>query len=392
MRILHVSDCYLPQVGGIELHVHDLAARQRAYGHAVRVATVTPGPQAAGGSVIRLPGLNGLPHPRGLVELSHMIGSGGFDIVHVHSSLLSPLAWSAARAASRSSTPAVLTMHSMLPSGRTARALREILPKLTSKVVWTAVSSVAATSLRGVFPDHQVSVLPNGIDPEGWANDGTRTSARPLTIVSVMRTARRKRPLQYLDILEAIRRDVPPCIELRAVLVGTGPLDGAITRRLAGSGMDRWVSQPGRLSRAEIRDVLHRSDLYLAPATLESFGIAALEARSAGLPVIGMAGGGITDFIEHGTEGFLVDSDNAMAAHAADLLSDQLRLRRMQRHNRQYEPSFSWPHVLELHEDIYAAAGGRGRRPLPGFASAPDDGDTDRAATDGLTADRKVSH
>jgi hypothetical protein len=49
-----------------------------------------------------------------------------------------------------------------------------------------------------------------------------------------------------------------------------------------------------------------------------------------------------------------------MAAHAADLLSDQLRLRRMQRHNRQYEPSFSWPHVLELHEDIYAAAGGRG--------------------------------
>jgi hypothetical protein len=64
----------------------------------------------------------------------------------------------------------------------------------------------------------------------------------------------------------------------------------------------------------------------------------------------------------------------------------------MQRHNRQYEPSFSWSHVLELHDDIYAAAGGRVRRLLPGLASAPDDRDIDRAVTDGLTADRKASH
>ena len=29
MRILHVTDCYLPQLGGIEMHVHDLATCQR---------------------------------------------------------------------------------------------------------------------------------------------------------------------------------------------------------------------------------------------------------------------------------------------------------------------------------------------------------------------------
>ena len=112
-----------------------------------------------------------------------------------------------------------------------------------------------------------------------------------------MRTARRKRPLQLLDILASIRDAVPAAEPLRAVLVGSGPLDGAIRRKLAATGMDRWVTHTGQLDRTEIRGLLHRSDLYLAPAELESFGIAALEARSAGLPVIGMARCGIRDFV-----------------------------------------------------------------------------------------------
>ena len=41
MRILHVTDTYLPTLGGIELHIHDLAAQQRAAGHLVTIATST---------------------------------------------------------------------------------------------------------------------------------------------------------------------------------------------------------------------------------------------------------------------------------------------------------------------------------------------------------------
>ena len=77
--------------------------------------------------------------------------------------------------------------------------------------------------------------------------------------------------------------------------------------RSAGSSSDQaWTvgsPKPGASPGQKIRELLQRCDVYLAPATLESFGIAALEARSAGLPVIGMAGGGISDFIEHGVEG-----------------------------------------------------------------------------------------
>ena len=355
MRILHVSDCYLPRTGGIELHVRDLAARQRAAGLDVTVVTVTPGPQPAE-AVVRLPGIGALPQPRALTELSQMVASDGYDVVHAHSSLVSPLARHAVRVASAAGTPVVVTMHSMLPSGFAARALRSLASAPSPNVVWTAVSSAAASSLQVVLKGCDVSVLPNGVDPQDWSPAKTPPLPHPLTLVSVMRTARRKRPLQLLDILASIRDAVPAAEPLRAVLVGSGPLDGAIRRKLAATGMDRWVTHTGQLDRTEIRGLLHRSDLYLAPAELESFGIAALEARCAGLPVIGMARCGIRDFISEGVEGFLVDSDAEMAERSARLLTDRPRLAEMQRHNRATLPAISWPRVLDLHQEVYRAA------------------------------------
>ncbi len=49
MRIAHVSDCYLPRLGGIEMQVHDLATRQRAAGHETTVITQTPVQAGASG-------------------------------------------------------------------------------------------------------------------------------------------------------------------------------------------------------------------------------------------------------------------------------------------------------------------------------------------------------
>ena len=41
MRIVHISDCFEPRVGGIETQVGDLAAHQVADGHEVHVLTAT---------------------------------------------------------------------------------------------------------------------------------------------------------------------------------------------------------------------------------------------------------------------------------------------------------------------------------------------------------------
>ena len=46
MRVVHVSDCYWPRLGGIELHLHDLVEHQRKAGDDARVVTTTPATNA----------------------------------------------------------------------------------------------------------------------------------------------------------------------------------------------------------------------------------------------------------------------------------------------------------------------------------------------------------
>jgi glycosyltransferase involved in cell wall biosynthesis len=216
---------------------------------------------------------------------------------------------------------------------------------------WTAVSEVVAGVLRRSLPNRPVDVLHNGIDPTHWRNP--RHGGHPLTIVSTMRLARRKRPLALLRTLERIRAVVPLDVNVRAVIVGSGPQAEAVATETRRRGLADWVELPGRLTRFEIQQLYAAADVYLAPAGLESFGVAALEARCAGLPVVAMASGGVGEFIRHGVEGYLVGSDLQMAETTAALLTDFARLMRIQQHNRDTDPAMTWDHVIPQHLTAY---------------------------------------
>src|SRR5204863_2493640 len=101
-------------------------------------------------------------------------------------------------------------------------------------------------------------------------------------LVSAMRLAPRKRPLPLLEVLRKLRARVPAGVRMRAVIAGEGPRRAAMERYLLRHEMD-WVELPGRLTPDRLRALYARADLYVAPAVLEAFGIAALEARTTGL-------------------------------------------------------------------------------------------------------------
>ena len=120
--------------------------------------------------------------------------------------------------------------------------------------------------------------------------------------------------------------------------------------------MDGWVSLPGRLEREQIRETFSWSDLYVAPAELESFGIAALEARCAGLPVVANGRGGVGEFIAHGREGLLAETD-AGIVHALSTLIGSADLRSdMFRHNLRVAPVLNWATTLRLADGLYDTA------------------------------------
>jgi glycosyltransferase involved in cell wall biosynthesis len=360
MRIAHVSDVYQPRLGGIEMQVHDLALHQQAAGHDVTIYTSQP---AAGHAdtdlrVVRMPRRFGWISPTGLRRTGPAILKGAPDVVHAHTSLVSPMAWQGARATSAAGVPTVMTMHSLCKVPTSILRLKAPIAGWTDlPVQWTAVSSVAAHAVNRMLPGHDVITLPNGIDLSLWRVGQRDTTPQRLQIVSVMRLMPRKRPIHLLRILNDIRHRLPAETELRAVIIGTGQEKRAMERYLDRHHMRGWVELAGQCDRATIHRIHAESDVYLAPATLESFGIAALEARCAAVPVVAMKVGGIGEFVEHGREGLLVSSDAEMAQATAELLMDPERLQAMREHNRLTEPATTWASVLEIAQAAYEQAG-----------------------------------
>jgi glycosyltransferase involved in cell wall biosynthesis len=292
--------------------------------------------------------------------LHRTIARQAFDVLHAHVSLVSPLAWVAVRAAVSAGVPVVVTMHSMVPAaGQLTPVLRALERGAGSGIVWTAVSEAAARPLRAALGHRPVTVLRNGIEPADWHPERAASRGGPLTVVSVMRMSRRKRPVPLVGVLADIRRRLPPDQPLRAVVVGAGPQLGAAQRAARRLNVGSWVELRGALGRPEIRDLLADADLFLAPAHQESFGLAALEARCAGVPVVAMSQGGAGEFVRDGVEGFLVDDDQEMALAAALLLNNPNELDRMKEHNRMTQPPMTWSAVVAQNLAAYRAAGAR---------------------------------
>jgi glycosyltransferase involved in cell wall biosynthesis len=360
MRIAHVTDSYLPRVGGIEIHVHDLATRQRLLGHDAVVLTSGPDRVHDATPVLAYGGVLGVLAPTEYRAMRRTIAGQDLDVLHAHVSLVSPLAWVAVRAAVSAGVPVVVTMHSMVPAGgQLTPVLRALERGADSGIVWTAVSEAAARPLRAALDNRLVTVLRNGIDPADWHPERAAPRGGPLTVVSVMRMSRRKRPVPLVGVLADVRRRLPPNHALRAVVVGAGPQLGAALRATRRLGVASWVELRGALGRPEIRDLLAHADLFLAPAHQESFGLAALEARCAGVPVVAMSRGGAGEFLRDGLEGFLVEDDREMALAAAHLLSTPAVLDRMTQHNRTTQPPMTWSAVVAQNLAAYRAAGAR---------------------------------
>lgn len=360
MRILHVTDTYGPTVGGIEILVRTLAESQVAAGHDVTVLTRTPGPSDNGAPV------DVCREPSAFPSLL-----AGTDVVHGHVSAYSPLALRSVETAAKSAVPAMATVHSIWGSAwplfRGAAAVRgwTELP-----IQWAAVSDVAAGPVRRALPGRQVLIVPNAVETAYWAPPGPPAHTDHVTIVSVLRMSHRKRPLELLAALRRMRSLVPAGITVEVVIVGDGPLLGRVRRRIDRLGMAGWVHTPGDLAHPQLRALYRRAQVYVAPATLESFGLAALEARAAGLAVVARDGTGVTEFVAHGLDGLLADSDRELAEQLAQLCRDEPMRRRMVQHNHLVAPLHDWSHVRELNTAAYRQAGAAEVLPAPTTTSS----------------------
>ena len=377
MLIVHISDCYLPRLGGIEMQVKHLATRQVESGHEVHVITATPGHDGVRSGIEVLDGVivhrvaarlpMELPvHPRTGHHVTSIVTTLRDEnadrpmVAHVHAGVVSPFAWSGMRATASLGVPTLVTVHSIWgPLAQPGfRAVDVLAHWSRGAVQLAAVSDVAADRIRAVVgPSTSVLVTPNGVDADQWRVTPVPHAASDVHAVAVMRLAPRKRALPLLGILRSASEAVPAGIRLHATVVGDGPERGRVEKYIREHSLD--VELPGRLTHDQIRDLYASADMFVQPSVKESFGLAALEARTAGLPIVARSETGITEFVSEGVEGLLVGSDEEMAGAIARLAADPALRYRIAEHNRTIGPTQTWPGVLQAVDEAYARAAER---------------------------------
>jgi glycosyltransferase involved in cell wall biosynthesis len=372
VKVALLTDCYLPRLGGIEVQTHDLAARLQARGHHVEVFTATPGDQGQRAGLVEE--VDGVPvhrmalrlpwelpvNPLAPPEVRRRLRRGGFDVAHLHMGVVSPFASDLADVALGLGLPTAITWHCLMArSAMVFRALGHARRWAQRGAALSAVSGIAAAQVRQVAGEGvAVEVLPNGIDVATWAPpDRAAAPEGVVRVVAAMRFARRKRPAAVLEIARAARDLVPAEVGMQLDLFGDGPERGRLQRFVDRHEMAGWVSMPGRATREELRARYWDSHVYLTPARLEAFGIAALEARTAGLPVLARQDTGVADFVTDGVNGVLGRDDQALAEALAMLVTDGALRHRIAKENASVPPAQSWDAVAALAEREYRRAG-----------------------------------
>ncbi len=220
----------------------------------------------------------------------------------------------------------------------------------------TAVSE----SLRKDTFDHfninrSIDVIPNFINLsryEGLQPNEMRKKYAPNGQPLIMHMSNFRKVKRVPDVVKVfakIRKEIPASL----LLVGDGPERYNVEQLCRKLDICGDIHFLGKAKKVE--QVLANGDLFILPSQTESFGLAALEAMAAGLPVISSNSGGLPEVNKHGYSGYLSDVGDVkdMAANALRLLKDHQELLRFKEQAKEQAKEFTLPKVLPLYLNLY---------------------------------------
>jgi glycosyltransferase involved in cell wall biosynthesis len=368
-------------VGGVGVHVTELAAALERKGHEVHVFT-----RMANGQQLyaRIDGVHYHRCPFRLdsdfvEEVNEMCRSfvhyvfqtedfiGRFDVIHAHDWLTAnAMAWIKQGRGRRG----ILTIHSTeygrcgnnFYAGRSGR-VRELERAATywaDRVI--AVSHALRNEIKWMYeaPEWKVSVIYNGVNLrhfEGWIDPGTvkgRFGIGPMDpmVLFAGRMVYQKGPELLVEAIPHLLRFYPYA---KFVFAGDGELRSLAERRAHELGVTHATRFLGFQNGGELVDLYRACDVVCIPSRNEPFGIVVLEAWSAGKPVVATKNGGPDEYVWHEVNGLKIyPNPNSIAWGLGTLFTNFEWARWMGRNGRiAVESAFTWNAIADQVLSLY---------------------------------------
>ncbi len=311
LRVLEVSARFLPQVGGVERHMFEVASRLPTYGIDVEVLTTD-----ATGELPRRETIEGISVTRirawpsgrdyylapGIVSA---IRAGAWDIVHVQGvhTLVAPLAMAAAR---HNRIPYVVTFHSGGHSSAMRARFRHLQwlalrPWLRGASRLIAVSGFERDLFAATLglASQRIAVIPNGSE---MRVDTTLVSTAPVDhnlVIAVGRVEHYKGHWRLVEAMPTLLKR-RPAAQLR--IVGDGPDRAPLLERARALGVADHVeiAPIGTADRAAMYELLSRAGAVALMSDYEAHPVSVMEALALGKPVVVADTTGLSEIAAHG--------------------------------------------------------------------------------------------
>ncbi|MEZ4441122.1 MAG: N-acetyl-alpha-D-glucosaminyl L-malate synthase BshA [Polyangiaceae bacterium] len=327
------------ELGGSGVVAIDLAVALAARGHEVHVIAPRRPFRLSEGSRVEVHELPDLDHamwdapPWSLALASRIVDvarTADLDVLHAHFAVPYAIATEqACRVLGADAPPWIATLHGsdVVPLGCDPA----YAPLVRHALAQADAVTTPSAHLRDLAERHLVSraieVVPNFVDGERFRPGPSRrppSMTEPVLVhASSFRSVKR-----VGDVVKVFAR-VASSTSARLMLLGDGPERDAALQELMRLGLRARVDAPGAQQRVE--QWLRRAHVALLPSERESFGLAALEALAAGIPVVGTEVGGLPEVVVSDTMGYLgaVGDVDAMAEVTLEILRDDDRWRAM---------------------------------------------------------------
>mgnify|MGYP005747445825 CR=1 FL=1 len=289
-------------------------------------------------------------------RLVEMVKKYKIDILHVHYAI--PHAYAALMAKqmlkeSNINIPVVTTLHgtdiTLVGSNPSYKTAVEF--SINNSDYVTAVSKSLKSDTLSLFNiNKSIEVIPNVVNLEKYHrktanNNLLNKNNNIITHVSNFRKV--KRILDVLEIFNGIQRQIPS----KLLMIGEGPEKNKAEKKAKKLGIKDKVIFFGKSN--ETNKILSFTDLFLLPSEIESFGLSALEAMAANVPVISSNTGGIPEVNIDNFSGLLSDIGDIdkMINDSVMILSDDNIMNKFKVNARKRAENFDIHKIVPQYEN-----------------------------------------